>query len=152
MSDHLKREMFLRLLLRDNFVLARQSRHIRNLISDPSLIKYFQGLSSRHNQFASELADAISFYGGEPIPFSSSSTSQNLSAGSLKKLLKKSYKAHKRALEDYRNALSQINDGSCREIFIRHKARLENMIFELKALKTLMSFRKGQKQHQGQEI
>ncbi|MFD1079588.1 hypothetical protein, partial [Longispora fulva] len=76
---------------------------------------------------------------------------KELSAGSIKKLLKKSYKLHKKAMRDYRTALSQINDGSCREIFIRHKARFENMLFELKSLKTLLSFRKENWRRQEQE-
>ena len=142
--DHLKlRERSLRQLLEDNFKVARQCRKMAENLSDPSLKYYFQNIASRRSQFAMEIAEEISYYGGKE-PYMSSTSYERIrlepriddQALAIKKMLK----AVKESLQYYQNALCQICDGSCREILLRHKAFIENAIFELKSIKTLLKY------------
>lgn len=148
MSDRSKREYYLRQLLEDNFIVSKLLRKIAESINDASLSTYFADLANKRNQFALELSDDIAFYGGkQPFfpPNAYDRRSHKLSGANTFKVLKKLYKLHKHSFEKYRNALSQINDGNCREVIIRHKAYVENCLFELKSLKTLLKYSKEQR-------
>lgn len=142
--DHSKlRERSLRQLLEDNFKVARQCRKMAENISDPSLKYYFQNLASRRSQFAMEIAEEISYYGGKEPYMSSASYERNRLEPRIDDqflAIKMAFKAVKESLHYYQNALCQICDGSCREILLRHKAYIENCVFELKSLKTLMKY------------
>ena len=142
--DHLKlRERSLRQLLEDNFKVARQCRKMAENLSDPSLKYYFQNIASRRSQFAMEIAEEISYYGGKE-PYMSSTSYERIRLepriDDQLVIIKRSLKAVKESLQYYQNALCQICEGSCREILLRHKAFIENSIFELKSLKTLMKY------------
>lgn len=147
MSDHSKREYNLRQLLEDNFIVSKLLRKSAEAISDASLETYFLNLASKRNQFAAELSDEIAFYGGKKPFFPPNAYDRRwrkLAEASAQKITKKAYKLHKSSKEKYQAALSQVNDGSCREILIRHKAYIENASFELKALKNLLNYRDQQ--------
>ena len=49
----------------------------------------------------------------------------------------------KRSRDIYNKALGKVNDGSCREILIRHRSYLETTIFELRELKKLAKEQKA---------
>jgi hypothetical protein len=141
MNSQSIREKILQLLFEENFKVARKYRKTMEALPDLPLQQYFQNLASRHSQFALELADEIAYYGGKK-PFSPSGAFENrrvdLPKKSKRQLLKKALKCNKLSLLKYREALCHVNDGSCREILLRHKAFVENSVFELKALKRLM--------------
>ncbi|MGB7786618.1 MAG: hypothetical protein WBL27_10995 [Salinimicrobium sp.] len=148
MSDHSKREYNLRQLLEDNFIVSRLLRKVGEAISDSSLESYFISLANKRNQFAAELIDDIAFYGGKkPFfpPHAYDRRWSKLGSADTSKTIKKFYKLHNKSLEKYKAALSQINDGNCREVLIRHKAFVENTLFELKSLKTLLKYSKEQR-------
>lgn len=140
MSDQTKRENCLRKLLEDNFKASKICRQIMEAFSDPGLKQYFQKLSSKRGQFAIELGDEIIYFGGKEAYVPSRNFVQwpSSSEENRRKYLKKALKLHKQSLENYKAALSQVNDGSCREILIRHKAFMEKCVFEIKALQALV--------------
>ena len=128
-------------LLADNFVASRQCRKFAEAIADVSLKHYFQNLASRRSQFALELAEEISYYGGKQphMPVSTYDRTRNdREPDENLSFLKRLTKLHKKSLLTYQNALCKIHDGSCREVLLRHKAFLETCIAELKSLKTLL--------------
>lgn len=136
--------MTLRRLLEDNFLMARHCRKISEKLTDASLKYYFQNLSSRRSQFAVELSDEISFYTGkEPyLPSKAYDRSRKIGENNDQfQMIKKTLKLIKNSLRDYQEALCRIHEGSFREILLRHKATIENDIFELKSIKTLIKFR-----------
>ena len=146
MSDHNNRENYLRKLLEDNFRASKNCRMIKEVVTDPSLKLYFQNLAASRGQFAIELGEEIVYFGGKQpyVPPKNFVQWPTASEENQQKYLKKALKIHNQSLENYKLALSQVNDGSCREILIRHKAFIEKSIFELKALKTLLKFRHEQ--------
>ena len=146
MSDQLNRENYLRKLLEDNFRASRNCRRIKEVVSDPSLKQYFQNLSATRGQFAIELGEEIVYFGGKKpyVPPKNFVQWPSVSEENQQRYLKKAIKIHQQSLENYKMALSQVNDGSCREILIRHKAFIEKCVFELKALKALIKFRSQQ--------
>ncbi len=148
MSDQSKREYNLRQLLEDNFIVSNLLRKIAEAISDTSLENYFLSLAQKRNQFAVELSDNIAFYGGNKPYFPPNAYDRRwikMATTGKNKILKRFYKLHKASLEKYQTALSQVNDGNCREILIRHKAYIENCLFELKALRTVLKYSKQQR-------
>ena len=147
MSDHSKREYSFRKLLEDNLIVSDLLRKVAGNISDTSLKDYFQSLSNKRSQFASELSDEIAFYGGKKPFFPPNAYDRRwnkLAGANTLRIIKKIFKLHKQSLGKYQVALGQINDGSCREILIRHKAYVENSLYEFKALKTLLKYRDQQ--------
>lgn len=148
MSNRNNRENTLRLLFEDNFKVARSCRKTGQAVADVSLQYYFQNMASRRSQFALELANEIVYYGGKK-PYSPSNAYEERWPDSLKEnqlhYLKKAVRRNKASLQKYREALGQINDGSCREILLRHKAFIENSVFELKALKKLLKYSMSEK-------
>ena len=143
MNNRNNRENMLRLLFEDNFKTARSCRKTMEAVADVSLQYYFQNLASRRSKFALELADEIAFYGGKKPYLPSNAYEERkpiISEENKLHYLKKSVRRNKASLQKYREALSQINDGSCREILLRHKAYVENSVFELKALKKLLKY------------
>ncbi|WP_324721792.1 hypothetical protein [Salinimicrobium sp. HB62] len=137
------REMTLRQLLEDNFISSRRFRKLMETLQDVSLKYYFQNLASRRSQFAMEISDEISFYGGKRPYFPSSYYERNRDGNSeedKRKCIKKALKINKTSLQKYQESLCRIHDGSCREVLLRHKAYVENCIFELKALKSLLKY------------
>lgn len=144
MSNAEVRELTLRRLLEDNFKSARRCRKWLDTLQETSLKYYFQNLASRHSQFAMEISDEISFYGGKrpfiPSLYFDRNREANCEEDKIN-CIRKALKLKKASLQKYQEALCRINDGSCREILLRHKAYLENSIFELKALKSLLENR-----------
>ncbi|MDX1601741.1 MAG: DUF2383 domain-containing protein [Salinimicrobium sediminis] len=137
------RERSLRQLLEDNFKVARHCRKIAEHVIDASLKYYFQNIASRRSQFAMEIAEEISYYGGKEPYMSSSSYDRNRMETGIDDqaaAIKKALKIHKESLQSYQDALCRIHEGSCREILLRHKAFIENAIFELKSIKTLLKY------------
>lgn len=144
MSDHEKRERNLRQLLEDNFIISRHFRKYAEAITDVSLKQYFKSLASRRSQFAIELGEEIAFHGGK-LPYMSPSAYDRQSSLELTgkfKYINSAMEFHKQSVQKYQAALGEINDGSCREILLRHKAFIENCIFELKSLKTLLKYKR----------
>lgn len=157
MSHQSKRENYLGQLLEDNFNASRACRKMTEAFSDASLKYYFQLLASKRSQFAMELGEEIVYFGGK-APFLPSKNfvqwkhSSSEESEDKRKYLKRIYSLHKQSLQKYKIGLSKIYDGSCREILIRHKAFLEQTLFELKALKTLLDFRQEQNFSSGNKI
>ena len=143
MNNEEIRELTLRRLLEDNFISSRHCRKSMENVEDASLRYYFQNLASRRSQFAMEIGDEISFYGGRK-PFYNSAyyerTRENKKEEDAESCIKQAIKINKDSLQKYQEALCKINDGSCRELLIRHKAYIENCISELKAVKTLLRY------------
>lgn len=137
-------ELTLRRLMEDNFLNARHCRKWMETVNDLSVKRYFQNLSSRRSRFAIEIGEEIVFYGGKkpffPATFSDRMREDNCEEDKLK-CIRKALQLHKDSLLKYQEALCRICDGSCREVLLRHKAYLENCIFELKALKSLLKYR-----------
>ncbi|WP_029035263.1 hypothetical protein [Salinimicrobium terrae] len=141
MGNEEVRDLTLRELLEDNFKNARRFRKLIGTLKDVSMKHYFQNIASRRSQFAIEISSEIVFYSGNRPYFSSKyeerSQEKNYQKNRIQ-CLKKALKLKKTSLLKYQEALCRIHDGSCREVLIRHKAYLENCIFELKALKSLL--------------
>ena len=143
MSNSNNRENTLRLLFEDNFKVARNCRKTMEAVVDVSLRYYFQNLASRRSRFALELAEEIAYYGGKKPYFSSDAYEgrwTEISEENKLRNVRKIVELNKVSLQKYQEALGQVNDGSCREILLRHKAFIENSVFELKALKKLIKF------------
>ncbi|UZH54588.1 hypothetical protein JRG66_11480 [Salinimicrobium tongyeongense] len=137
------RVLTLRRLLDDNFAGSRLLRGLAESLNDASLKNYFQNLASRRSQFAIELGEEIHFYTGKKVPASSThwiKKWEEPGRTGKNKCLKNALRAKKLSLQKYQEALCRIHDGSCREVLLRHKAYLENCIFELKALKSLLKY------------
>lgn len=147
MSNKEVRELTLNRLLADNFQSSKVCRKLMETLDDVSLKYYFQNLASRRSQFAIEIGEEISFF-GERKPFIPSSSyerkhKEKFEEGKIR-CIKQALKINKSSLQNYQEALCRIHDGSCREILLRHKAFIENCIFELKALKSLLKHRNSQ--------
>lgn len=137
------RDLTLRRLLEDNFLSAKNLRRLMESVEDVSLEQYFRNLASRRSQFAMEISDEIAFFGGKRPFFPSAYYQRNYKEKgeeSKIKCIKKALKIKKYGLLKYQEALCRIHDGSCREVLLRHKAYIENCIFELKALKSLLRY------------
>lgn len=131
----------LQLLIEDNFLVSKHCRTTMETISEVSLRYYFQKLASRRSQFAMELGQQINPIGGKNpyIPSSSFAKRWNdISEENKLRSVRKALRLYKQSMKKYKKALSQVNDGCCREILIRHKAHLAYAIPELKALKLLI--------------
>lgn len=131
----------LQILIEDNFLVAKHCRTTMETVSEVSLRYYFQKLASRRSQFAMELGQQISPIGEKNpyIPSSSFAKKWNdISEENKLRNVRKALRLYKHSMKKYKKALSQINDGSCREILIRHKAHLAFAIPELKELKQLI--------------
>ena len=143
-------ELTLRQLLEDNFASSRHFRKLMETLQDVSLRYYFQNLASKRSQFAMEISDEISFYVGKR-PFFPSTYYENDRVGNFEenkmKRIKKALKINKTSLQKYQESLCRIHDGSCREVLLRHKAYLENCIFELKSLKRLLNYSSSESGH-----
>jgi bacterioferritin (cytochrome b1) len=108
-------------------------------VKEENLQTFFRKKASKRFQFAIELSEEIGFlkeayssYG----PFSPLKRINSLSSEeNLISLLKKSIKKDKKILKDYKQAMSVINEGSTREILLRHMSIIEKSILELKTLK-----------------
>lgn len=143
MSERDNKERKLRQLLDDNFKISGYFRRTVDSIKDASLKYYFQSIASRRSQFAMELGEEMSYlFGMEPYLASSGYDRSRKEPTEFKKIkvLKNAVRFHKESLEKYQEALCHIHDGGCREILLRHKAFIENCIFELKAIKTLLKY------------
>lgn len=143
MNNQINREETLHRLFEHNFKVARYCRKTMEAVVDASLHYYFQNLASRRSKFALELAEEIVYYGGKRPYFTFNSYEsrwKELTDENKMRFLKKAVKLNKSSLIKYKDALGQINDGSCREILLRHKAFIENSIFELKSLKKLLKY------------
>lgn len=142
------REMTLRQLLEENFRSSRLFRKLMETLKDVSLKYYFQNLASRRSQFAMEISDEIAFYGGKRPFFPSYERNREENCEEdKKKCIKKALKVNKASLQKYQESLCRIHDGSCREVLLRHKAYVENCIFELKALKSLIKYSSSKDGH-----
>ena len=141
MAERLKREQKLRELLDDNFAVSKHCRKTVGAIEDASLKYFFQTIASKRAQYAIEISDEITFYGGK-VPYIPPAAYERpwpkISDGKKLRTIKACLKLHKESHKKYCEALSRINDGSCREILLRHKAAIEKTIFELKGIKKLI--------------
>ncbi|MCC8358391.1 hypothetical protein [Salinimicrobium sediminilitoris] len=143
MSNEAVRELTLRQLLEDNFKSSKRLRKFTEALEEASLKSYFQKLASRRSQFAIEISEEIYFFSGKKPFIPSVSYPRKMESNCQEnkmKCIKKALKANKNSLLKYQEALCRIHDGSCREVLIRHKAYIENCIFELKSLKTLLRY------------
>lgn len=158
MSNEEIRELTLRRLLEDNFMCSRYCRKSMEILKDISLKDYFKNLASRRSQFATELHEEFRFYTGREPYIPSQPYDRTRKDVELKDrftLIKKTLKLAKNSLKKYQEALCRIHEGSCREILLRHKAFIENSIFELKSIKTLIKFQNqenGQIKQEGSHI
>lgn len=131
----------LQILIDDNFVVAKHCRTTMETISEVSLRYYFKKLSARRSQFAMELGQEIQPLGDKNpyIPSSSFARKWNdITEENKLKNVRKVLKLYKFSMRKYKKALSNINDGGCREILIRHKAHFATVIPELKTLRKLI--------------
>lgn len=154
MSNSKKSELALRQLLEDNFSMARHCRRASEVLTDASLKYYYQNNASRRSQFATELAGEISYYTGKEPHIPSQPYERNrkeIGAGNVLQIVKKSIKLSKKNLENYSEALCSICEGSCREILLRHRAFIENSIFELKSIQKLIKFQNQEDGHLTEE-
>ncbi|GHA28022.1 hypothetical protein GCM10007103_06900 [Salinimicrobium marinum] len=139
MSDRIKCTARLNELLESNFFIAKSYKRIMKSVKEENLQTFFRKKASKRFQFAIELSEEIGFlkeayssYG----PFSPSKRKINISPEeNLISLLKKAIKKDKKILKDYNHAMSVINEGSTREILLRHMSIIEKSILELKTLK-----------------
>ncbi|MFD2518033.1 hypothetical protein [Salinimicrobium flavum] len=141
MNEQIKRAKQLQELLIDNFLVARHCRKSTEIISEVSLSYYFQKLASKRSQFAVELGQQTTRLQEVKPAVSPASYENRWSEKAPEdklKIVRKSIKLYKISLAKYKKALSQINEGGCREILIRHKAHIANTISEMKALKMLL--------------
>ena len=140
MSDRLKCAGRLNRLLENNFYVAKCYRKTAESITEKSLRTDFQRKASKRFQFAIELSEEIGFLKGAYSsygPFSPFRRSPAISRNeNLLSLIKKSLKNEKGMLKDYKRAIGDINQGSTREILIRHISVIENNIFHLKRLRS----------------
>lgn len=139
MSDRLKCAGRLNKLLESNFFVAKYYRRIVRFVEEEALQDFFRRKASKRFQFAIELSEEIGFlkeayssYG----PFSPIRRSIKISSEEdLLSLLKRSIKNDKKILKEYKKAISEINEGSTREILIRHISIIEKGLLELQTLK-----------------
>lgn len=143
MSNAHIREITLRRLLEDNFMIAGKCRKAAEKVSDVSVRYYLQNMASRRYQFAMELKDEITFYSGKE-PYISPHAYDRERKGGLGRsrldIVRKILKLAKNSYNNYNEALCRINEGYCREVLLRHKAHIEESIFELKSIKKLIQF------------
>lgn len=141
MNDRFKWTKLLNRLLHDNFHVARSYRKTAEAMPDVSLKHYFQKRASKRSQFAIELDQEITFLGGNstvhdiyPITKKPFDTSE----ASAYKLIKMCVKLNKKSIKDYQQAISEVNEGSSREILFRHRAKIQEGLIELKTLRSIM--------------
>ena len=141
MAESLNREQKLRELLDDNFGVSKHCRKTVGAIEDASLKYFFQSIASKRAQFASEISDEITFYGGK-VPYIPPAAYERpwpeISEGKKLRAVQICLKLHKKSHRKYCDALSKINDGSRREILLRHKASIEKFMSDLKGIKKLI--------------
>lgn len=139
MSDRLKCAGQLNQLLESNFYVAKCYRKIKKAVEDESLQKFFQKKASKRFQFAIELSEEIGFLNesrssyGPFSPFLRRNP-EIYNEDHLLNLLKKAIKNDRKILKQYKKSISEINQGSTREILIRHISVIENSILELQTL------------------
>lgn len=138
MTPNSKKIIHLQFLIEDNFMVAKHCRNTMESISEISLRHYFQKLAAKRAQFAMELSQQMNNL-GEKNPYLPNTSFENrwseISEENKLKNVRKCLKLYKLSLRKYKSALSNINEGSCREILIRHKAHFAVIITELKSLK-----------------
>lgn len=150
MSHPQIREFTLRRLLEDNFMIANHCRKAIEKLADASLKYYYQNIGARRSQFSMELKEEISFYTGQEPYIPNDPYDRNrkdFEPGNRLQIVKRTLTLARNSLKNYEEALCRIHEGSCREVLLRHKAFIENSIFELKSIKTLIKF---QNQENGQ--
>ncbi len=131
----------LQVLIDDNFDVSKHCRTTMETISEVSLRYYFKKLAARRSQFAMELGQQLNSLGGKNpyIPSSSFAKKWNdITEENKLKNVRKALKLYKLSMKKYKKALSNINDGNCREVLIRHKAHLATVIPELRTLRKLI--------------
>lgn len=128
-------------LIDDNFRTAKHSRAIMEFLPGISLGHYFQKIAAKRSQFALELIEKLQELEGKK-PFLSESAYEykwpEISKHNQAKNIRKNLKIAKDSLIKYKRALSKINEGSCREVLIRHKAIIAGQVTEINALKKLI--------------
>lgn len=141
MSDRPKCTKLLNRLLEHNFFVAKYYRKCVQVVKNEALTDFFKKKASRRFNFAIELSEEISFLKGVNCsygPFSSSRRQPKISLDDeLEILLEKSIRNDRLMTQEYRKALSEINEGSTREILIRHLSHLEDSLRDLKALQAV---------------
>lgn len=139
MSDRLKYTVRLNKLLEKNFFGAKVYRKIMHSVEEESLKAYFQKRASKRCQFAIELSEEIGFLKGAHSsygPFSPLKRNPGIPDGErISNLLEKAMDLDEDILKGYKLAISEINNGSTREILIRHISIVENSILDLQILK-----------------
>lgn len=138
MSDRIKCTGLLNRLLENNFFVAKYYRKCLQAVKDEALKTFFSTKASRRFGFAIELSEEIGFLKGTRSsygPFSPLRRRPVVSANDdLEQLLEKSIRNDRLIYQEYRKALSEINEGSTREILIRHLAYIEDSLRDLRAL------------------
>lgn len=141
MSDRLKCAGRLNRLLENNFFVAKHYRKCMEAVRSDALVVFFKKKASRRYRFAIELSEEISFLKGKNSsygPFSPLKRRPEISANEdLDQLLEKSIRNDRLIYQEYRKALSEINQGSTREILMRHMAYIEDSLRDLRALQAV---------------
>ncbi len=141
MNDRFKWAKLLNRLLHDNFHVARCYRKTAEAVPDFSLKNHFQKRASRRSQFAIELDQEITFLGGQPSVHDIYPISKKpfiVTGASACKLIKKCIKLNRNSIKDYQKAISEVNEGSSREILFRHRSKITEGLEELKTLQSLL--------------
>lgn len=143
MSDRIKCAGRLNRLLENNFFVAKYYRKCQQTVKDEALKDFFKNKASRRFRFAIELSEEIGFLKGTHSsygPFSPSRRRPSITAeDDQDQILEKSIRNDRLIYQDYRKALSEINEGSTREILIRHLAYIEDSLRDLRALQAVSS-------------
>lgn len=141
MSDRIKCVGRLNRLLENNFFVAKYYRKCLGAVKDEALRTFFRNKASRRFRFAIELSEEIGFLKGTRSsygPFSPLRRRPVVSAeDDLEQLLEKSIRNDRLIYQEYRKALSEINEGSTREILIRHLSYVEDSLRDLRALQAV---------------
>lgn len=117
-------------------------RRATGATTDKTLKAALIRLSTKRAQFAFEIGQQLEELGGKrdfhPSTESRSSIIPlNLTQESSERILNKNIKIERQSIQDYLYALGVINHGPTREILIRHKAAIIQMIRELQNIPAL---------------
>lgn len=152
MSDRLKCAGRLNRLLENNFFVAKHYRKCMEAVRDDALVIFFKKKASRRFRFAIELSEEIGFLKGKKCsygPFSPFRRHPAISANDdLEQLLEKSIRNDRLIYQEYRKALSEINEGSTREILMRHMSYVEDSLRDLRALQAVSEKSKNKTKNQ----
>lgn len=127
----------------ENYRVSQFYRRATGATSDKILKATLIRLSTKRAQFTFEIGQRLKELGGETYPHkrvennSSTIIPLNLTRESTERILNKSLGLERQSIQGYFRALAVVNDGPTREILIRHKAGISQMIRELQNIHPL---------------